>query len=113
MTKRKKIIVLISIVLIILFIGVVFYPYVRAEILTQFYGDEFIGLESQTNILNESKYLKILDYSYDKAKVFYVSDTGDVITFVKDENGDWVLGHWETVWSKQGSANGFYWPYYR
>ena len=31
----------------------------------------------------------------------------------KDKNGDWVLGHWETVWSKYGSADGFYWPYYR
>lgn len=113
MTKRQNIIGLISLGIIILLIAGVFCPYVRAEILTRVYGEEFIGLESQTNMLNESKYLKVLDYSYNKAKVFYISDTGDVITFIKDKNGDWVLGHWETVWSKYGSADGFYWPYYR
>ena len=34
-------------------------------------------------MLNQAKYHKVFSYSKNKAEVFYVSDTGDLITFVK------------------------------
>lgn len=80
--------------------------------LTLKYGKQFEGLEEQTNMLSNSRYYKVLSYSKSKAKVFYVSDTGDVITFIKAKDV-WEIEEWKTVWSKSGSADSFYWPYYR
>lgn len=92
---------------------ILFSPYLKAEYLTYRYSKEFVGLEQQTNMLNASRYFKVLTYSKKEAKVFYVSDTGDLITFFKNEEGNWEIKEWRTVWSKTGSADEFYWPYYR
>ena len=105
---KKKVLLLVIILCIVLF-----FPYLKAEYLTLLHGEEFIGLEQQTNMLNQSKYLKVLEYSSTEAKIFYVSDTGDIITFVKDENNQWKKKEWITIWSTSGSADSFYWPYYR
>lgn len=109
MKKYRIILTLIALVLVI-----TFFPYLKAEFLTYRYGSEFAGLETQTNMLHSS-YYKVLNYSERKADVFYVSvsDTGDLITFIKDENGDWIIETWKTIWSTSGSADGFIWPYYR
>ena len=108
--KRKKLFYKIGIILVLLLI--ITFPYIKAEYLTIRYGHEFIGLESQTNMLNSSRYHKVFNYSDTTATVFYVSDSGDLIAFVKNE-GVWKLKKWETIWSKSGSADGFIWPYYR
>ncbi len=111
MSISKKLII-ISIVVVVIISLIVFFPYIKAEYLTFRYGDEFSGLEQQTNMLEKAKFYKIISYSKDKATVFYVSDTGDLITF-KKENNEWEMNEWKTIWSTSGSADGFYWPYYR
>ena len=110
--KRIRI-CLIIICLCFVFLLILFTPYLKAEILTAKYGKEFYGLQKQTNMLNESDYYKVLSYSNDLAKVFYVSDTGDLLTFEKDSGGKWKYSEWKTVWSDSGSASEFIWPYYR
>ena len=110
----KKSNIIISTGLIILLLLLVFFPYIRAEYLTFRYGNEFIGLEQQTGILYSSTYHKVIEYSEKEATVFYVSSNtdGNVITF-KKENNAWILDTWKTIWSFYGSADQFYWPYYK
>ena len=110
MKTIKKPIIILTIVFLLLLI--IFSPYIKAKYLTLKYGKQFEGLEEQTNMLSNSRYYKVLSYSKSKAKVFYVSDTGDVITFIKAKDV-WEIEEWKTVWSKSGSADSFYWPYYR
>ena len=105
---KKRIIIVFVIVLVFM----VFFPYLKAEYLTHRYGEEFEGLEIQTKMLKQSRYYKVLSYSNDRAEVFYISDTGDIISFEK-VNDHWNIADWKTIWAKSGSADSFYWPYYR
>ena len=111
MKAFKKPFVILIIFAVILII--IFFPYIKAEYFTLKYGKQFEGLEEQTNMLSNSRYYKVLSYSKSRAKVFYVSNTGDVITFEKNSQGVWQIKDWYTVWSHYGSADNFYWPYYR
>ncbi len=110
MKKHKKSFIIILVCAIIMFI--LFFPYFKAEFLTLKYGNEFNDLQKQTNMLTDADYHKVISYSKDTAKVFYVSGSGDLMIFKKDSNGNWKLSNWETVWSDSGSASGFMWPYY-
>ncbi len=103
------------IVLVILFAIVLtlfVHPYPKAAAMTALHGNEFVGLEQETRMLNESRYLRVLNYSDSVATVFYVSDTGAKITFVSEADG-WRIVSWEVIYSTTGSADGFIWPYYR
>ena len=106
----KKYIIL-SIVLILL--GVIFFPYLKVEYLTMKYGDEFVGLEQQTKMLNDAKYLKVFSYNDTEAVVYYLSDTRSLITFNKDSDNNWQYKEWRVIWSKSGNADEFIWPYYK
>lgn len=107
--KKRMITILIVFVLLL----VIFFPYLKAEILTFQHGSEFEGLEQQTHMLAEACYYKVLSYSENTATVFYVSDTGDLLTFGRDNEGNWQYTDWVTIWSDAGgSADEFYWPYY-
>ena len=109
--KNKKTLVLIGILIVMALI--LFFPYVKSGILTVQYGEEFEGLQKQTNMLSDSDYLRVISYSDNMAEVFYVSNSGDLLTFEKDEEGNWKYIKWKTVWSNSGSASEFMWPYYR
>ncbi len=89
------------------------FPYIKAEVLTLRYGDEFNDLQKQTNILTDAKYYRVISYDNNTAKVFYVSDSGDLLTFKKGSDENWELIKWKTFWSNTGSASEFMWPYYR
>lgn len=107
--KKRMITILIVFVLLL----VIFFPYLKAEVLTFQHGSEFEGLEQQTHMLAEACYYKVLSYSENTATVFYVSDTGDLLTFGRDNEGNWQYTDWVTIWSDAGgSADEFYWPYY-
>lgn len=108
--KKRFIVGITSTIIILLILG---FPYIKAEILTTRHGEEFLGLEQQTNMLEEAKYHKVISYSKDTAEVFYVTkNSGNLIEFsLKD--GKWELDEWKTIWSKSGSASGFMWPYYK
>lgn len=110
MKKTFKVLVMTVSVFVLLAISL---PYLKAEYLSLKHGKEFEGLELQTNMLNKSRYYKVIEYSDKKASVFYVSDTGDILTFIKNDDGLWELDGWKTVWSKSGSADSFSYPYYR
>lgn len=53
-----------------------FCPYAKNEILTLRYGKEFTGLQKQTNLIDEVDYLKVLNYSDNFARVYYVEVEG-------------------------------------
>ena len=106
--KLTLMIIVFSIVILALL-----FPYMKAEVLTAKHGEEFNGLQKQTNMLSDARYLRVLSYSHNIAKVFYVSDSGDLLTFEKDGEGNWKYFEWRTIWSESGSASGFLWPYYR
>lgn len=113
--KKKKISITITLIILILFATLVVVPYVRVEILTYKYGDQFQELYKQINIISDIEYLKVIEYSDEITKVCYVSknhQSSNVITF-KQQDETWILDSWETIWSKTGSADGFIWPYYR
>ena len=103
---------IITILIVFVLLLVIFFPYLKAEVLTFQHGSEFEGLEQQTKMLAEARYYKVLSYTENTATVFYVSDTGDLITFRRDSQGNWQYTDWVTIWSNTGSADEFYWTYY-
>lgn len=87
----------------------------RCEILTFIHGAEFTDLYETNTMLGEQEYLKILEYSDEYAKIYYVgtdNSMGNILSFVK--NGEhWDYYRWERcVWSTSGNADGIIWPYW-
>ncbi len=112
MKKSTKILIISAAILIIALI--VFYPYIKAEYLTAKYGDEFNGLEQQTRMMDPASYHKVIEYSKSHATVFYVwSESGGCVMLFEQEDNNWEISTWEVIWSRYGSADEFYWPYYR
>ena len=88
---------------------------IRCEYLTAKYGFQFGDLYSEHTSLSHD-YLKILDYSDNKAVVYYVErgEGGDVLCFERETGeSDWHFVCWRTIWSRTGSASEFVWPYIR
>ena len=111
--KRIAIMVLMIAVMLVLlwWIG----SLVKCEVLTNRYGIEFQELYKDNTMLNEIDYLKVLGYTSDTARIYYVAkdrSSGNILVFNK-ENDKWSCTSWKTVWSKSGSADGFVWPYIR
>lgn len=112
---KKHIFIIIVCILAFLALLLIFLPYIKAEILTLKYGQQFENEYSQTNMIDDIEYMKIIEYSDTHAEVFYVTgnhETGELMIFEKKDE-DWVYVYWNTVWSKTGSADNFLWPYYR
>lgn len=112
---KKRIFIIIVFVLAFLALLLIFSPYIKAEILTLKYGQQFANKYNQTNMIDDIQYMKVIEYSDTYAEVFYVTDnheTGELMIFEKENEG-WVYVYWNTVWSKTGSADNFMWPYYR
>lgn len=100
---------------IVVFLTVLF-PYMRVEYLSYKHGYQFEELYELTNMIDGVCVVKVYEYSENYAKVYYVESnrlTGSFVYFCWDNKcHKWVLDKWETVWSKNGSAEGFVWPYY-
>lgn len=107
MRKTKMLFILIAFCLFMIW----FYPFTQNELLTWKYGKEFVGLQKNTQIIDEVDFIKVLDYSDNSARVYYVGSSGNVLSFVKN-NGVWEIKTWDTAWSKTGSADNFIWPYF-
>ena len=75
----------------VLVLIITLFPYAKAEILTYQFGDEFAGLEKQTNMLTDTDYFKVLSYTDNRAEVFYVSGSGNLLTFQKNQSESWKL----------------------
>lgn len=100
-------------IVILLCLLIIFFPYLKAEYLTARFGSQFYGLEQETKMLDPAKYYKVISYSENYAKVYYISDYSRDLILFKKEDGQWNRIEWRTIWSKTGSADEFYWPYYR
>lgn len=112
MNYKNKFCVLIIIILIA---GLIIFPYAKVEYLTLKHGEEFSDGYKMSNMLDSIAYFKVMFYSEKNAKVYYVQKEhkgADLFIFIKDDNEQWALKSWETIWSERGSADGFYWPYY-
>lgn len=108
--KYKRFVLILSIAFPLLIWGI---SYAKCELITLIHGEEFEGEFDQTNMIGGNPAPKVLKYSNEKAKVYYVDENGgDIITF-EYTDGKWTMCEWSTVWAKGGSADGFVWPYIR
>lgn len=87
----------------------------KCEVLTLLHGDEFSEIYRENTMMGEIDYLKVLNYSGNSARVYYVSAnkaSGDILRFSRT-SGEWRYDSWErTVWSSTGSASDVIWPYW-
>lgn len=107
-------------ILLLILIGVMIVgSYVKVEIQTLFYGEQFSNLYDASGYIEDIKYFKVIKYSNENADIFYVAfseqDESVPATFLyhfKKESEIWVLDSWECLWSKHGNAEKFFWPIY-
>ena len=86
---------------------------IKCEILTHSHADEFMDGWEQTGILSEPERVKVLQYSKQRASVYYVDEEGGSVLAFEKQDGCWILSEWEACWSKTGSADDIIWPYIR
>lgn len=113
MKKPLKVFIILSPILIFLLVWGLSFG--KCEILTLMHGDEFLDLYSVNEILGKQKFLKVLEYSDNSARVYYVAkddSMANILSFIK--NGDnWEYNKWERcVWSLSGNADDIIWPYW-
>lgn len=110
--KIKNFFLVIILAIIIVLVGYYLASLLRCEVLTILHGYEFVGENEQTHMISDVDYLKVLNYSKDKAEVYYVAkyDVGIILRFEK-QDGAWVMNFWDAVWSASGSADGIKFPY--
>ncbi len=94
------------------FLGVLLYPYIKVEILTYMYVEEFVNLQENNMWLADYRYIKVFDYNDKIARIYYsASSSRDFVIYIKDNN-NWQEYSWETIWSLSGSADDYIWPFY-
>ena len=132
---KKKFLVFLGVITILLLLFLL-KPYVMVHHLTKEYGSEFCELYSENGFYSDIEYLKVFQYRDKKADIYYLGNTGlkkelsnltqeyAVVLYVEenhssasififyDENGQWKLVSWSTVWSSFGTADGFMFPCY-
>ena len=66
-------------------------------------------------MISDVEYYKVFYYTGEKAKVYYIDGSVRAGHFVwfENQNGEWNMINWDTVWSEQGSASGITFPFYR
>ena len=104
MKKRILKIVVVVFVIWYLFFG-------RIELLTALHSHEFEGEYKQTHMIGGHPKPKVMQYSSDTAKVYYVDKNGGDVLWFKKKDDQWIMTDWDTVWSSSGSADGFIWPF--
>ena len=113
MNKLRKIFIVLSPILVFLLIWGISLG--KCEILTLIHGDEFSELYKVNTMMGEHKYLKILEYSDSRARVYYVAkdnSMANILSFVRSGE-QWEYDKWERcVWSISGSADSVIWPYW-
>lgn len=99
--------------LLVLFVCVI--PYMRVELNTYLHKSTFREEFRQTHMIDKIEYLKVFDCTHDTAQVLYVVDGHEaaIMTYFSKCDGIWALDTWTVLWSSTGSAESFFWPYYR
>ena len=90
------------------------FPFLKHDVLTSLHGNEFEGLYMQTSMISHDDVdsLRVLSYSNNSARIYYVGVTsGNVLEFSRNDDA-WELVSWNTMWSSDGSAGEFIWPYF-
>ena len=89
----------------------------KCEMLTNLYQGYFNETYALEGMSDNIAFIKVLQYSDDYAKVYVVNkdkkgySMGNIFAF-KRPYDKWVYDSWlRTVWSKNGNADGFVWPY--
>lgn len=117
MKKNLFIYVLLAVLLFVFFI-----PYIKAEVLTLKYGDEF--QLDDFNMITNISYCKVVRYDKEEAEVVYVckDNLSFYVIFKKSfdmKNSDWggikgwEVSYWDSIWSRSGSADSLRWLLYR
>lgn len=112
--SRKVIIVLLPLLCFLVIWGI---SLVKCEIITLIHKDEFSNqtLYEENTMIGDMEYIKILDYSKNYARIYYVSkgnSLGSIIGFIKSGD-EWEYSNWEDVlWSTSGNADSVIWPYW-
>lgn len=90
-------------------------PYLRVELNTYLHKGEFQNEFLQTHMIDEIEYLKVFDCTPDTAQVLYIvhGHEATIMTYFSKYNGSWNLDSWTVLWSATGSAEKFFWPYYK
>ena len=84
----------------------------RCEYLTYKYYDDFKDAYTANTMIAEVEYFKVLKCDGNYAKVYYISDTGDVLSFTKSGDTWQYNSWWDTVWTTRGgNADEILWPY--
>lgn len=113
--KTKKIIRWIVLSPFIIFLVIWLFSLTKCEVLTIMHGNEFSEVYKENTMISEIDYLKVLNYSDNFARVYYVSEdrsNANILIFIK-ESDVWKYHAWETtVWSSSGSASDVIWPYW-
>ena len=113
--KKRMILVLVLILLLEPWIV----SLVHCELLTAKYADaHMLEAINAYQAYVEIDTLKVLDYKpHSYCRVYGKSEEAGnvfILTYDLGENqNNWNVVHWDTVWSKTGSADGFIWPYMR
>lgn len=109
-----KIVKIFFIAILSLFLIIWLAALMKCEVLTLLHREEFETIYKENTMIGNIDYLKVLEYSEQNARVYYVSQNrsaGHILCFVK-QGTRWKYDYWETVWSATGSASEVIWPYW-
>lgn len=109
-----KIVKIFFIAILSLFLIIWLAALMKCEVLTLLHREEFETIYKENTMIGNIDYLKVLEYSEQNARVYYVSQNrsaGHILCFVK-QGTRWKYDNWETVWSATGSASEVIWPYW-
>lgn len=112
--KVAKIVKIFFIAILSLFLIIWLAALMKCEVLTLLHREEFETIYKENTMIGNIDYLKVLEYSEQNARVYYVSQNrsaGHILCFVK-QGTRWKYDYWETVWSATGSASEVIWPYW-
>lgn len=113
MKRRGRKMLFTIILLLVLFACVI--PYGSVEWKTYLHKSEFLNEFQQTHMIDQIEYLKVFSCSPDTAQVLYVTDghKATIMAYFSKSDDVWALDTWTVLWSSTGSAEKFFWPYYR
>ena len=107
-TLRKRI----AVITLGLLLCCILYPYLQVEVLTIKYRKEVSSLYAQTNMIDDDNYFKVLKANKNNLKIIYISKTSKNICYYSKINNEYVLKDWYTLYSIEGSADDFMYPFY-
>ena len=117
--KRKRRLIIHAVIFIVAMIFVIWVSEViRCEVLTAQYGNELFDVCDAHPMMGPMEYIKVLDYKRNAyAKVYAVSEAhsnGSEFILIYDHDSEkWIIQVWLGIWSAEGSADGYIWPYIR